>query len=240
VLKTTQWTLVFRAAREDRASQRPALGQLIEKYWQPLYFHARRQGMSPQDAEDATQAFLAKILEGDFLESADPARGRFRSYLLTSWKRFLIDRARAEGRIYRGGDRSIVSLSGERGEEAWKKWSSTSSSETDPDRAFDEEWARSLLRNAIEQLRTEYAASHRLPIFDALLPFLTRPADAETYASLSKQLAVSTGAAKVALHRLRQRFAQTLRKLVQETIDDSNELESEIQALLTCVQKGLS
>lgn len=239
MLTTTHWTLVFRAAREDRASQRPALGQLIEKYWQPLYFHARRQGLSPQDAEDATQAFMAKILEGDFLESADPARGRFRSYLLTSWKRFLIDRARALGRIQRGGDRSIVSLSWERGEEAWKQWSSTASAETDPDRVFHEEWARSLLRNSIDQLRTEYAASHRLPIFEALLPFLTRPADTETYANLSKKLAVSAGAAKVALHRLRQRFAQTLRKLVQETIDDPKELESELQTLLTCVQRGL-
>lgn len=215
------------------------MSQLIEKYWQPLYFHARRQGLSPQDAEDAAQTFMTKLVEGDFLESADPAKGRFRSYLLTHWKRFLIDRARAEGRLHRGGNRSIFSISGEQGEEAWKRWASTSGRETDPDRAFHEEWARSLLKNSIEQLRTEYAASHRQPIFEALLPYLTQPVDAETYADLSKKLAVSAGAAKVALHRLRQRFAQTLRTLVQETIDDPKELESELQTLLTCVQQGL-
>lgn len=203
----------------------------MEKYWQPLYFHARRQGLSPQDAEDATQAFMTKLVEGDFLESADPAKGRFRSYLLTYWKRFLIDRARAEGRLHRGGNQSIVSLSGSRGEDAWKLWSSSSSPKSDPDQAYHEAWAATLVQNSLEQLRAEYAASHRAGVFEALLPLLTQPADAQTYSVLSNRLAVSVGAAKVALHRLRQRFAQTLRALVQETIEDPSDLESEIQTL---------
>lgn len=237
VLRTTQWTLVFRAANENRDSPRPLLGELLEKYWQPLYFHARRKGLTAEDAQDATQAFMAKLVEGDFLATADPAKGRFRSYLLTYWKRFLIDRARSEERIKRGGNQSVFSLSGERGEEAWKLWSSTSQPGLDPDRAYEEEWARSILRNAVEILREEYASSQRLNAFESLLPYLTVPIDNPIYLDVSKRLSISLGAAKVALHRLRQRFAQTLRTVVQETLEDANDLDSEMQTLMTYLRK---
>jgi RNA polymerase sigma-70 factor (ECF subfamily) len=208
----------------------------MEKYWQPLYFYARRQGLSSQDAEDATQSFMMRLVESDFLETADPAKGRFRSYLLTHWKRFLIDRARAEGRIKRGGHASVVSLSYAPAEEDWVRWSASSPQGgarggCDPDQAFEEEWARSILRNTVEHLRAEYTSSHRGATFDLLIPYLTRPVVAETYMLLSKQLSVSVGAAKVALHRLRHRFAQELRANVQATIEDPSDLEAEIRIL---------
>ena len=237
MLTTTHWTMVFRAASEERGSRRLVLGELLEKYWQPLYFYARRQGLSAEDAEDATQALMTKLVEGDFLATADPAKGRFRTYLLTYWKRFLIDRARSEGRIKRGGDRSILSLSGERGEEAWKLWSSTSQPGLDADGAYEAEWARSILRNTVEILRAEYASSQRELAFESLLPYLTVPVDNQTYLDVSKRMSVSLGAAKVALHRLRQRFAQTLRLVVQETLEDAGDLDSEIQTLMAYLRR---
>ncbi|MCU0710280.1 MAG: sigma-70 family RNA polymerase sigma factor [Pirellula sp.] len=237
LLSTTQWTLVFRAAREEQASQRPALGQLFDRYWQPLYFYARRQGLSAADAEDATQGFLTQLLDGGFLASADPAKGRFRSYLLTHWKRYLIDRYRADQRIKRGGDHNVTSLYCAEGEKAWLIWSSNAQGEFDPDRAYYEEWASTIIRTSIEQLRNEYEASHRGATLDALLPHLTKPTVAQTYQELSDQLQISVGAAKVALHRLRQRFAHTVRALVRETLEDPADLEEEIQVLTRFLQR---
>lgn len=237
MLSTTQWTLVFRAAREEQASQRPALGQLIDRYWQPLYFYARRQGLSAVDAEDATQSFMTLLLDGGFLATADPAKGRFRSYLLTHWKRYLIDRFRSDQRIKRGGDHNVTSLYCAEGEKAWLVWSSTTESGADPDRAYYEEWASTIIRTAIAQLRSEYEASHRGATLDALLPHLTKPVVTETYEALSNQLQISAGAAKVALHRLRQRFAHTVRALVRETLEDPSDLEAEIQALTQFLQR---
>ena len=231
MLTSTQWTMVFRAAQEDRKTQRPAMSQLIEKYWQPLYFYARRQGLSAADAEDATQTFLSELIDGRALAAADPAKGRFRNYLLTIWKRFLIDRARMENAAKRGGDVAVTSIYYGDGEKAWLTYSTYAKPDQDADRAYYEEWASTLVRTALEKVRTEYVKSQRDSTYQALLPFLTAPIKTETYSELSQKLSVNVGAAKVALHRLRHRFAMTLRQLVQETVEDPDELDVELEEL---------
>lgn len=230
-MKTTQWTQVFRAASEAELPERPAMNELMQKYWQPLYFFARRQGLSATDAEDATQAFLANLLDGKFLATADPAKGRFRTYLLTHWKRFLIDRARTENRLKRGGGNQITSLYCADGERAWLQRSHGTVTPGDPDQEYYEEWAQTLVRTTVALLREEYAQSHRTVIFETLLPWITKPSDQAIYAAIAKQLGATVGAAKVALHRLRQRFGQSLRQQVLETIEFPADVNAEIEEL---------
>ncbi len=182
---TTSWTIVFQAAGRD-SSDNQALGRLMERYWQPLYFFARRRGLSAADAEDATQAFLLELIEGNSLAAADPAKGRFRAYLLTLWKRFLIDRARFENRIKRGGAVKITSLNYSEGERAWLDWSNASSANsTDPDRAFGEQWAATIIDAALQLLRTEYRQSRREAMCETLMPYLTVPIGAEIYRQIA-------------------------------------------------------
>lgn len=228
---STQWTMVFRAANEDQRSERPAMSQLIEKYWQPLYFFARRQGLSAADAEDATQTFLSELIHGSALAAADPAKGRFRTYLLTIWKRFLIDRARIENAAKRGGNLEITSIFYGEGEKAWLTYSTAPSSHHDADRTYYQEWASTLVRTALSQVHTEYTQSQREGTFQALLPYLTRAIEADSYAELARKLGSTAGAAKVALHRLRQRFAIRLRQLVLETVEDPDDLDIEMEEL---------
>ncbi|MCC6507641.1 MAG: sigma-70 family RNA polymerase sigma factor [Pirellulaceae bacterium] len=224
--------MVFQAAREDGRSGKPALGRLMERYWQPLYFFARRQGLSAVDAEDATQTFLMELLDGKCLAAADPAKGRFRNYLLTLWKRFLIDRERFNHRIKRGGEHRQTSLSCIEGEKAWLNRSTTAAQYVDPDQAYYEQWAAAMIDAALQQLRLEYSQSRRETIFEALMPHLTVPIQAATYRAMALQLNCSEGAIKVAMHRLRQRFAETLRQQVQETLDDPRDLETELEELI--------
>lgn len=231
MLTSTHWTMVFRAAEEDKRSHRPAMTELIEKYWQPLYFFARRQGLSAADAEDATQTFLSELIDGRVLSNADPAKGRFRNYLLTIWKRFLIDRTRSENAAKRGGDIAVTSIFYGDGEKAWLTYSTYSKPNHDADRAYYEEWARTLVRKALEKVHSEYVKSHRDTTYDTLLPYLTAPVKSDTYLQLSQKLGMNVGAAKVALHRLRHRFALTLRQLVQETVEDPDELDVELEEL---------
>lgn len=204
----------------------------MERYWQPLYFYARRQGLAAADAEDATQAFLMDLLEGNCLAAADPAKGRFRNYLLTLWKRFLIDRARYENRVKRGGGTLSKSLSCIDVEQAWKAWSKVSVTESDPDQAYYEQWASTIIDAALKRVRWEYQQSRRETIFEVLLPFVTLPIEAQGYRDLALRLDCTEGAAKVALHRLRHRFAQSLRQQVLETLDDPGDLETELQELI--------
>src|SRR5437763_6526652 len=88
---TTRWTLVVAAGDPKREEARSALVSLCESYWYPLYAYLRRRGYPADQAQDLTQEFFVRVLEGRYLDRADPDRGRFRSFLLSSLKFFVAD-----------------------------------------------------------------------------------------------------------------------------------------------------
>lgn len=226
---TTQWTVVWKAAEEDSAHGRPALTEIVRRYWQPLYSYARRRGYSSEDAEDATQEFLSHVIGGHLLETADPAKGRFRAFLLTAWKRFLVDEYRKQNSAKRGGHESLVSLDVGVGEQNWLELSSR---DPDPERAFHLSWANSLLDEARKRIRAEYVSKGKAALADALLPRLTDSLDGDSYAQIGANLSMSSGAIKVAMHRLRQRFGSALREVVIETVEDSGDVDAELNEML--------
>lgn len=81
--ETAPWSIVRTAAASDKADRQAALATLFETYWKPVYAYCRRQGLSLVDAENASQEFNVRLLDGKDLAAADPDRGRFRAYLLT-------------------------------------------------------------------------------------------------------------------------------------------------------------
>ena len=90
---TTRWTLVIAAADPQRKEARSALVSLCEGYWYPLYAYARRRGYPVDQAQDLTQDFFIRMLEGRYLDRAEPEKERFRAFILTSMKFFLADEA---------------------------------------------------------------------------------------------------------------------------------------------------
>ena len=226
---TTQWTVVWKAAEEDSKHGRPALAEVVRRYWQPLYAFARRRGLSCEDAEDATQEFLSNVVNGSLLASADPAKGKFRSFLLTAWKRFLVDQYRKQGALVRGGDVKLESLDVSAGEQHWRELSSRN---PDPDKIFNLSWATSLLEEAHRRIREEYEAKGKTELVDSLLPKLTHSLDSGSYAQLAAELEMTPGAVKVAMHRLRQRYGSALREVVVETLEDSGDVDAELNEML--------
>lgn len=226
---TTQWTLVWKAASDDSQYARPALEEIMRRYWLPLYSSARRRGLSNQDAEDATQEFLGGMIDGKLLDSADPSKGRFRTYLLAAWKRFLIDQYRKQTAQRRGGQAVTLTLDFDAGEQHWL---ALQSREPDPDRLFMRSWATSLLDEVRERLRADYARRNRQPLFEALQPWLAQSPTAVQYTALGDLLNASASTVKVALHRLRTRFGTLLREVVAETVDDPGDIDREIHELL--------
>src|SRR5947209_3238031 len=83
---TTQWTVVLSSSEDDA---KRALEQLCQTYWRPIFAFVIKRGYPYADAQDLTQDFFVRILEGDLLKRADPKRGRFRSLLLKSLQNFL-------------------------------------------------------------------------------------------------------------------------------------------------------
>lgn len=201
----------------------------MRRYWLPLYSSGRRQGLSNQDAEDATQEFLSGMINGKLLDSADPTKGRFRTYLLSAWKHFLVDQYRKQNAERRGGQAVTLALNFEAGE---RHWLGLQSREPDPDRVFMRSWASSLLDEAKSRLRTDYTSRNRQSLFEALQPWLTQSPSASDYTELGTKLNSTASTVKVALHRMRTRFGSLLREVVAETVDDPSEIDREISELL--------
>ena len=107
---TTHWSVVLAAGRSNDPRATEALERLCCTYWRPLYLFVRNSGYDEEAAKDMTQAFFERLLEKDYVKDADPARGRFRSFLLASLKHFLAnewDRIKA---VKRGGRFQFVAL----------------------------------------------------------------------------------------------------------------------------------
>src|SRR5438093_823639 len=115
---TTRWTLVVAAGDRERKEARSALASLCEHYWYPLYAYLRRRGYAAEQAQDLTQEFFIRLLEGRYLDRADPEKGRFRSFILTSLKFFVADEG-DRGRAQKRGGGAVVSLEFSTGEERY-------------------------------------------------------------------------------------------------------------------------
>ena len=229
---TTRWTMVNTAGRttDDRAAA--ALGELCEIYWPPLYGYLRGRGYRAEEAQDLTQGFFARLLETHAIRSADPARGRFRAFLLTALKRYSINEYKRGTAERRGGRHLHFQLDFS---EAERAFAAEHRHEDTPDRLFDRKWAAIVLDRALERLRDEHAASGKADVATALLPYLTDGPDLPSYRAVAADLGLSEGAVKVAVHRLRQRYGAILRAEVAETVSDDQEVDAELRALLLAV-----
>ena len=229
---TTHWTLVLNAGSPGLAQSRAALAALCESYWYPLYAFVRRRGYPREEARDLTQDFFLRILEGRYLDRADPGKGRFRSFLLKCFQYFLCDesdRARAQKR---GGSAALpfeIASAEERFEREPRD-------EETPERIYERRWAVSVLERAVNQLRREYEETGRGEHFEKLKGFLTGGSE-QPYAALAQELRTSEGALKVSIHRLRKRYRELFRIEIAATVADPAEVESEVRFLVAALSR---
>src|SRR5215467_10207800 len=223
---TTRWTLVLAAVDPHRKETRSALASLCESYWYPLYAYLRRCGYPADQAQDLTQEFFIRVLEGRYLDRARPEKGRFRSFLLTSLKFFVADEKDRQRAHKRGGG-ALVPLEFSSGEERYQR--EPAHDET-PERIFEQRWALSVLDRVVEKLRHEFVQQGRPEHFERLKVFLLGQADAP-YAALAREINTSEGALKVAIHRLRKRYRELFRQEIANTVADPADVESELRYL---------
>lgn len=229
---TTRWTLVFAAGDPHRREARSALVSLCERYWYPLYAYLRRRGYPPDQAQDLTQEFFMRVLEGRYLNRADPEKGRFRSFLLSSLKFFVADEQDRQRARKRGGGQ-IVAFEFSSGEDRYQR--EPAHDET-PERIFERRWALSVLDRVVDKLRSEFVHHGRPEHFERLKVFLLGQSDAP-YAGLAQELHTSEGALKVAIHRLRKRYRELFRQEIADTVADPAEVESELRYLATVLTR---
>jgi RNA polymerase sigma-70 factor (ECF subfamily) len=230
---TTRWSLVLAAGRGAVPDAEAALAVLCQTYWYPLYAYVRRLGHQAGEAQDLTQEFFTRLLEKNYLRAADRERGRFRSFLLTAFKRFLSkerNRARAQKR---GGGQRVLSLDFEQGE---RRFSLEPATDVTAEKVYEQRWALTLLDQVMARLRQDFDRVGKQSDFDHLKAFLTGETAALSYREVASELGMTQGAVKVAVHRLRRRFRKLVLAEIAETVAAPEDVDEELRHLFEAIR----
>ena len=227
--QTTHWSVVLCASAGQAEDRQAALTRLMENYWYPLYAFARRAGNNHHDALDRTQSFFAHVLESAALESVSPEKGRFRTFLLTSFRNFMSNEHRFEEAQRRGGGVDTISL---HGPEFERRFEQELTIEDAPEYAFDRTWVREILARVLQRLADEYLQADKSLLFETLSPYVSSSADSVPRTEISETLKLSAAAIGMSIHRMRRRYGELLRAEVASTLQNPADVDDEIQLLL--------
>lgn len=229
---TTCWTVVLTAQGKSPAAEE-ALEKLCRTYWWPLYGFVRRQGYSPEEAQDLTQGFFAMLLERRDLDAIRREKGRLRSYLLGSLKNFLAKDHRRAMTIKRGAGRALVPLQ----ELIERERADLEPADTlSADKIYERRWALTLLEQVLTQLEEEYRISGSSGLFEQLKQLLTDEPDRPSQSKIAHELGMTENAVKQAFSRLRQRYRLLLRKEIAQTVAVPADIDEELRHFISILQ----
>jgi RNA polymerase sigma factor (sigma-70 family) len=230
---TTRWSMVV-TAQEDSPAADQALEKLCSTYWWPLYGFVRRQGYTPEEAQDLTQGFFARLLERRDLEAVRQEKGRLRSYLLASLKHFMANAHRRAMAIKRGEGRALVPL---------QELLSREHTELEPthslsaDRIYERRWASTLLERVLARLEEEYRIAGNGSLFKQLRQVLADESDRPSQAQIAQKLAMTENAVAQAFHRFRHRYRELLREEIADTVVAPGDIQDELRHLVAVLRE---
>ncbi len=230
---TTHWSVVLAAGQRDSPQAAAALENLCRSYWYPLYAYVRRRGFGPEDAQDLTQEFFAQLLRKNYPARANPAKGKFRTFLLHALNQFLLDRHEQASTIKRGGGQVFLSLDEEQPEVRYRL---EIPDELTPEKLFERRWAQSVLDQALDRLRSEFVSSGKEKDYEVLQSFEPGEQGSLTYAEAAVRLGVSESAVKSMIHRLRLRHRELVREVIANTVATVAEIEEELKYLIAVLR----
>ncbi len=227
------------AAKGGNGDARAALGELCGVYWYPLYAYVRQNGFGAQEAEDITQSFFSRFIEKDLLDNVEPAKGRFRTFLLVCMKRFIVNWRESASALKRGGGATPLSLDLRDAEE---RYLCEPSHELTAERIFERRWALTAIEQALAVVTAEYAEKGKGRLLEVLSVYLAASASAPPFSETAAVLGMTESAARASAHRLRQRYRLALEKVVAATLDDTGDgnggnVEQEIRSLMTALSR---
>lgn len=227
---STPWSEVLAAGDEQHENNRQSLERLCVLYWPPLHKYVRRKIRDEHLAQDLTQSFFERLLTGRSLRLADPARGRFRSFLVQAFEWHLSNEFREGRAIKRGGDIRIIPLDFSSG-----GFDVADDVSLSAEQVFDREWALTVLSQTMNRLEEEQTNADRMPLFNVLKSFLTGGAQTEGYAEVGKVLGMNEAAVRMAVSRLRTRYRELLREEILKTVASSQDVDDEIRHLFLAI-----
>lgn len=226
---TTHWSIVSRLKSSDAQEAEKAVKEVFTTYRYPLYGYLRASGLHHEDAEDVLQGFFEKMLRHDALGQADQTRGRLRTFLLTALSRFKLNFQRGEQRRHR---RVQAEADLHEADEARFQGERLATHET-PEHYYDRRWAMELIDRVRQHLREQYDQRGKQALHAALSPLLSSAEpETESFAAIAARLGVTENALRISLSRLRGDFRELLLAEVKRTLDEGEDVKTEIQHLL--------
>ncbi len=208
-----------------------ALERLCRTYWFPVYAYVRRRGYAVEDAKDLTQGFFTRLLANGALTGADPAKGKFRSFLIVALNHFLANEWDRSNRLKRGSGQPLLSLD----DTAENRYNLEPVTNLTPDKLYERHWALTLLDQALARLRQEFEASGQMRQFGLLQPFLANEPETGDYANVAHELTLTTGAVAVAVHRFRNRYRELVKEEIAHTVSDAADVDDELRSLFAAL-----
>ncbi len=233
IFVTTRWTQVL-AARGDSETARAALSELCSAYYGPVVAFLTHTGCGDEEPREVAHEFFASLLRRDGLGGAEPARGRFRSYLLGAVKHHIANRCRHAGREKRGGTAEHLPL--QSGTDTTVELPLADDSPK-PEEIFDHEWAVAVVERALAAVESEAVEAGNGRQYAELKAWLSFDADPGSQAEASARLGVNEGAIKVAVHRLRRRFRESVRSEIAQTLPAGDDPEAEMRHLIEALAR---
>lgn len=227
----THWSMIRRAGGGEAGRQ--ALNQVLARYLPVLHrYLTGHRRMTAADADDLLHGFVIdKILEQRLMERADPARGRFRSLLLSTLENYRTSRHRAANAARRspgpGGHQPIEAAD-------------DVPAGDDPSAGFDAVWAQGVIAAAVEAMRVECARVGQAAIWSVFDERLLRPArdgvEPTGYDALVRRLGLgSTTEAQNRLGTAKRMFRRHLEAVIAQYAADPRDAEAELRDLLAIV-----
>jgi RNA polymerase sigma factor (sigma-70 family) len=224
----TRWSVILNAARGGSPDADQSLANLCEAYWYPLYAFLRHRGHSPEEGEDLTQEFLARLVHKHYLEGLTEEGGRFRSFLLTALKRFLANERDRDRAQKRGGGQTLISIDAS----AELRYQRELIDRATPDVIFERQWAFTVMDRVLAQLQAEYTRAGKGKLFELLQGCLPGADGESSYAEAGAALDLKESSVRMAALRLRRRYGQLLREEIADTVLSPKEVEQEIRHLI--------
>ena len=231
---TTRWSVVLACdASEGRTgAARAALADLCQSYWRPIFAFICHRGYAFTDAQDLTQDFFVRLLEGPLLARADPERGKFRTLLLKALTNFLSDVKEKRSARKRGGDVQFVS---------WDDWMAEAPSHLSipetalaswpAERVYDLRWAATVVERALRRLAEECEQQGRGRLFDHLSGSLMAERADVSMAELMQRTGLAESPLRNLLHEMRERYRALLREEVADTVESPESINEEVRYL---------
>jgi RNA polymerase sigma-70 factor (ECF subfamily) len=226
----TSWGAIL-PGQGTAAAHAQALDALALRYSRPIQAWLRRAlARSDDEAAELRQDFFLWVIESGFLGKADPARGRFRAFLKTALRRYVADSDRMGRAQKRGGRRRKNTI--DQGDDAPSMEIADADART-PDEILDEAWRAEVVKTALERLEGELSREGRETVFAVFKAYFLDPSDATDYKTVAARHGITTVDVSNFLSRAKERYRSALRATVVDTVQSPDDLEAELQWLLT-------